>query len=156
MGDYPQAAGAESRLTGILSAGTCASPTTIVASYAYDAQGRRKSKNVGGVTTVFVTDVDNREVIEYAGSGGATQAWYAYGLGANEVLNRMNVSAGTRQTMIPDRQGSTFGLFDSGGALAKAGYQAFGENPSAITGSFRFTGQRFDAETAGNAGAGIS
>lgn len=149
-GSFTYCYDAESRLTGILSAGTCASPTTTVASYAYDAQGRRKSKTVGGVTTVFVTDVDNREVIEYAGSGGATQAWYAYGLGANEVLNRMNVSAGTRQTMIPDRQGSIFGLLDSGGALAKAGYQSFGENPSMITGSFRYTGQRFDAETAGS------
>jgi YD repeat-containing protein len=34
-----------------------------VASYAYDAQGRRKSKTVGAVATVYVTDADNREVL---------------------------------------------------------------------------------------------
>ena len=34
--------------------------------------------------------------------------------------------------------------------LTKAGYQTFGENPTAITGSFRYTAQRFDAETAGS------
>src|SRR5208337_3948577 len=44
---------AESRLTSILSAGTCASPTTTVAAYAYDGQGRRKSKTVGSATTYF-------------------------------------------------------------------------------------------------------
>ena len=44
---------AESRLTSILSAGTCASPTTTVAAYAYDAQSRPKSKTVGGVTVTL-------------------------------------------------------------------------------------------------------
>jgi YD repeat-containing protein len=53
----------------VLSAGTCAAPTTTVASYAYDGQGRRKSKTVGGTTTVYVTDADNREVLEYSGTG---------------------------------------------------------------------------------------
>jgi YD repeat-containing protein len=62
---------AENRLTSALSAGTCASPATVVASYAYDAQGRRKSKTVGGTTTVYVTDADNREVLEYDGGSGA-------------------------------------------------------------------------------------
>jgi hypothetical protein len=37
----------ESRPISVLSAGTCAAPTTTVASYAYDAQGRGKSKTVG-------------------------------------------------------------------------------------------------------------
>ncbi len=45
----------ESRLASVLSAGTCAAPTTTVVSYAYDAQGRRKSKTVGATTTVYVT-----------------------------------------------------------------------------------------------------
>jgi len=138
----------ESRLTSVLRAGTCASPTTTVASYAYDAQGRRKSKTVGGVTTIFVTDANNREVLEYNGSG-VTQNWYAYGQGSNEVLNRMNVAAGTRQTLTPDIQGSIIGMLDSGtGALTKVGYQSYGENPSLTSGTFNYTAQRFDAETA--------
>jgi hypothetical protein len=54
----------ESRLISVLSPGTCATPTTTVASYAHDAQGRRKSKTVGATTTFYVTDADNREVLE--------------------------------------------------------------------------------------------
>ena len=143
-GTFTYAYDAENRLTSITQGGTA------IASYAYDGRGRRKSKTVGGTTTLFVTDADNREVLEYAGSGGAVGNWYAYGLGSNEVLNRMNVAAGTRATMIPDIQGSTVATLDSGsGVLSKAGYLAFGENPGSLTGTFRFTGQRFDAETGG-------
>jgi hypothetical protein len=77
------------------------------------------------VTTIFVTDADNREVLEYDGSTGAVQNWYAYGLGPDAVLNRMNVSASTRQTLIPDIQGSIVATLDSGtAALTKTGYQA--------------------------------
>ena len=46
-GTYSYCYDAERRLTGILSAGTCASAATVVASYAYDARGRRKRKTVG-------------------------------------------------------------------------------------------------------------
>ena len=42
---------AESRLTAIISAGTCAAPTTTVATYAYDGRGLRKSKTVGSTTS---------------------------------------------------------------------------------------------------------
>ena len=69
----------ERRLTSILSAGTCASPTATVASYAYDARGRRKSKTVGSATTYYATDADNREVFEY--SAGALLNWYSFALG---------------------------------------------------------------------------
>lgn len=64
----------------------------------------------------------------------------------------MNVVAGTRETFVPDIQGSVLATLDSGsGSLTKAGYLAYGENTSPITGPFRFTGRRFDAETAGSA-----
>jgi YD repeat-containing protein len=86
----------ENRLTSVLSAGTCASPTTTVATYSYDPQGRRKSKTVSGTTTIFVTDADNREVVEYSGATGAVANWYAYGLGPNEVLNQTNGAGTTR------------------------------------------------------------
>jgi YD repeat-containing protein len=52
---------------------------TPVASYARDAQGRRKSRTVGAATTIYVTDADNREVLEYDGSTGAVQRWHAFG-----------------------------------------------------------------------------
>ena len=76
------------------------------ASYTYDAQGRRKTKSVNGTTTVFVTDAGNREVLEYDGTSGAIQRWYAYGLGSNDVLNQTDVVAGTRAALIPDIQSS--------------------------------------------------
>jgi RHS repeat-associated protein len=139
----------ESRLTSVLSAGTCAAPTTTVASYAYDGQGRRKSKTVGATTTVYVTDADNREVLEYDGTSGALQNWYAFGLGPDEALNQMNVASNpnTRQTLIPDVIGSIVGPLDSGGTLTKFGYQTFGENPSLTSGGYRYTGRRLDPET---------
>ena len=138
---------ADSRLIEILSAGTCASPTTVVASYAYDAQGRRKSKTVGSSTTIYVADADNREVLEYAGSSGAVSGWYAYAAGPNDVLNRMDVAGSGRQTLIPDIQGSIVASVDaSTGALTKTGYQPFGENPSLSSGSFQYTAARFDRE----------
>jgi RHS repeat-associated protein len=133
------------------SAGTCASPTATLATYAYDAQGRRKSKTVGATATVYVTDADNREVLEYNGSGGALNAWYAFGLGPDEALNRMNLAAASRQTLIPDIQGSILASLDSGGALAKTAYQPYGENPGLSSGSYQYTARRFDPETAGSA-----
>jgi RHS repeat-associated protein len=137
---------AESRLTSILNG------ATTVATYAYDSLDRRKSKTVGSATTNYVNDADNREVLEYNGSSGAQQNWYAYGLGANAVLNQMNVASNTRETMVPDIQGSMIATLDAtSGALTNAGYQPFGENPSVTSGTFRYTGQRFDPETAGSA-----
>ena len=137
--------------------------STLVASYAGacprarhrrdpgDAQGRRKSKTVGSTTTDYVTDADDPEVLEYDDTSGALERWYAFGRGPDAVLGQMNVAAGTRETMIPDIQGSIIGTLDSGtGALAKSGYQPFGENPAVITGTYRYTGRRFDGETAGS------
>lgn len=126
---------------------TSASGPGVTASYAPDAQGRRKSKTVNGATTLFVTDADNREVLEYDGASGAVQRWYAYGLGPNDVLNQMNVSANTRTTFIPDIQGSIIATLDSAtGALSKTGYLPYGDSTS-TAGTFRYTGQRIDAES---------
>jgi RHS repeat-associated protein len=90
-------------------------------------------------------------VLEYDGTTGQVQRWCAYGQGLDDVLNQMNVVAGTRATVIPDIQGSILATLDSGSrALTKAGYLAFGQNPSITTGTFRYTGRRLDAETAGS------
>ena len=90
-GSFTYCYDAKSRLTSILSAGTCASPTTTVAAYAYDAQSRRKWKTVGATTTYDVTDADNRTVMECNASGGI-QRWYSFALGPDAVLNRMGVA----------------------------------------------------------------
>src|SRR5688500_17498474 len=52
---------------------------TTIGTYTSDCRGRRTSKTVSGTTTIYVTDADNREVLEYDGSTGAIQRWYAYG-----------------------------------------------------------------------------
>jgi len=133
---------AENRLISAVGAGN-------TAAYTYDAQGRRKTKTLNATTTVFVTDAANREVLEYDGTSGAIQRWYAYGLGSNDVLNQINVAAGTRATLIPDIQGSVIASLDSGsGALSKIGYLPYGKSASA-SGSFGYTGQRIDPETNG-------
>jgi len=134
---------AENRLTSAVGAGN-------TASYAYDAQGRRKTKTVnGGTATVFVTDADNREVLEYDGSSGAILRWYTYGLGSNDVLNQTNVVAGTRTAFIPDIQGSMIASLDSiSGTLSKIGYLPYGKSGGA-TAPFGFTAQRIDPETNG-------
>ena len=99
---------------------------------------------------MFVTDADNRQVLEYDGTSGAVQRWYAFGLGPDEVLNQMNVPSSTRATMIPDIQGSIIGTLDSAtAALTKTGYQPYGENPANLTGTFRYTARRLDSETGG-------
>ena len=92
----------ENRLTSASGAGN-------TAGYTYDAQSRRKTKTVNGTTTVFVTDADNREVLEYDGSAARSLRWYAYGLGSNDVLNQMNVAAATRVALVPDILGSVIG-----------------------------------------------
>jgi RHS repeat-associated protein len=133
---------AESRLAS-------ASGTGLTASYAYDARGWRKSKTVNGATTIYVADPAHREILDYNGGSGAIQHWNAFGPGANEVLNAMNVAAATRTTFIPDIQGSLIATLDSGsGAVSKAAFLPFGES-AAATGSFRYTGQRIDPETNG-------
>jgi RHS repeat-associated protein len=132
---------AENRLTSASGAGN-------TVSYTYNAQGRRKTRTVNGATTVFVTDADNREVMEYDGASGAIQRWYAYGLGSNEVLAQMNVAAATRASFIPDIQGSVIASIDSGsGGVSKIGYLPYGK--SGATPPFGYTAQRIDPETGG-------
>ena len=104
-----------------------------VASYAFDAQGRRKQKTVGAAKTVFVTDADNREVLEYDETSGALRRWYPYGLGSNEALNAIDIQAGTRLTFVPDLQGSVAATLDSGTrVLTKGGYMHFGASANIL------------------------
>ncbi|MEO6842566.1 MAG: RHS repeat-associated core domain-containing protein [Bradyrhizobium sp.] len=133
---------AESRLISASGAGNSAS-------YAYDAQGRRKSKTVNGTTTIFVQDPQARALLDYDGSSGAIQNWYAFGSGPNDPLSQINVPGSTRATYVPDIQGSVVASLDArSGALTKTGYQTYGES-NTTAGAFRYTGARIDAETNG-------
>jgi YD repeat-containing protein len=133
---------AENRLVSASGAGN-------TAAYAYDARGRRKSKTVNGTTTIFVQDPQGRALLDYDGTAGTIQNWYAFGSGPNDVLNQVSVTGSTRVTYIPDIQGSIVASLDaSSGTLTKTGYQLFGESGT-TAGSFRYTGARIDAETNG-------
>lgn len=140
-GLYDYGYDAEGRLVSVGQGGSA------VVTYAYDAQGRRKLRSAGGQTTVFVTDADGREVLEY-GSDGQVLRWYAYGLGPNEVLAGMAVGTGVRETYVPDLLGSVIGAMASGsGVLTRRGYLPYGEGSGAAF-AFAFTGQRLE-EAAG-------
>jgi RHS repeat-associated protein len=143
-GTFTYSYDAESRLT-LIKQGA-----TTIAAYAFDAQGRRKTRTVGAAVTAYVTDAGNREVVEYNGSSGALQAWYAFGPGPDDVLSRMDLTGGTRSTPIPDIQGSVIGQLASGGTLTKAAYLPFGENPAITTAGYQYTGRRLDPETGGS------
>ena len=123
-----------------------ASKIGMAATYTFDGRGRRKTKTVNGTTTVFVTDADNREVLEYDGSTGAILRWYAYGLGSNDVVAQVDVSGGTRLTPVPDLQGSVIGTMSNAGTLTSFAYSAYGASASAPA-AFGYTGQRVDVET---------
>lgn len=144
-GTFAYAHDAENRLTAITQGG---SP---VGGYTWDAQGRRKTRTVGGGGTVYVTDADNREVLEYDGSTGQILRWHAYGTGVDEVLATMETGAGTRAGYIPDIQGSVLATVASAsGAVSKGPYLPYGES-GVTTGGYRYTGRRLDPETAGSA-----
>jgi RHS repeat-associated protein len=141
-GTYTLGYDPENRLTSASGAGNSST-------YAFDAWGRRKSRTINGTTTISVTDADDREVLEYDGSTGALQRWYAYALGPNDVLSQMNIAAATRAILIPDVLGSIVATFDSSGALTKSAYQPYGSSAAAAN-PFGYTGQRVDVETGGN------
>jgi RHS repeat-associated protein len=113
---------------------------------------------VGTAVTTYVTDADNREVLEYNGASGsgASLRWYSFGPGADAVLNEMSVSVtSTRATLVPNVQGSLMGALDAAsGTFTKTGYQTFGENTTVTTAAnpgYYYTGRRLDPETAGSA-----
>jgi hypothetical protein len=121
----------ESRLTSILSAGTCAPrqrpsrPTSMTARAAQIEDGR--------VDDHLLRHRRRQSRSARIQGAGAQQNWCAFALGPDAALNQMNVASNpnTRATLIPEVIGSSNGSLDAAyGTLAKTGYQTFGENPS--------------------------
>jgi RHS repeat-associated protein len=118
------------QLTGITVTATGAS----VASFTYDASGRRASKTVGGVTTNFLYDGLNpvQELV-----GGTVTANLLTGLGIDEVFRRSATSGNSppQRSFFPDALGSTVALTDDTGALqTQYRYEPFGQE-SLVSGS---------------------
>jgi RHS repeat-associated protein len=125
-----------------------------VASYAYDAMGRRISKTVGPVVTVFY--YDNARIIEERDGSNNVQATYTYGNYIDEVLTKdsgANIYFYHQNTLW-----SVHALTDAvGDVVERYTYDAYGAltvmDPlfvplsSAPFAYFTFTGREYDAET---------
>jgi RHS repeat-associated protein len=119
-----------------------------VASFAYDALGRRRSKTVGGAIVGYVYDGANI-VQELGGTGGANvRANYISGR-TDEVFAQLS---GTRAkadiyTYLTDAQGSTIGLVDAAGAkVVDYSYGPYGDTSAdaIVSNPFQFTGREND------------
>ena len=92
-----------------------AMPTTI-ATYRYDALGRRVEKNVGGTITQYY--YTGQQIVEEHDGADAVTAFYTYGDYVDEPLT-MDRPSGTRYYYHANRLYSTYLLTDSTGAIAE-------------------------------------
>jgi RHS repeat-associated protein len=125
-----------------------------VASYSYDALGRRISKVVGSSTTVFL--YDNARIIEERDGSNNVQATYTYGNYIDEVLTK---DAGANKYYYHQNTlWSVHALTDATAAVVERyTYDAYGApqiltsafgplTSSAFGNRFMFTGREWDAE----------
>jgi RHS repeat-associated protein len=122
----------------------------LTADYAYDPQGRRRSKTVNGTTTYFINDGPN-ELAELNATG-TRQRFYLNGLGMDERVGLHDDAGGTGwQFFHANHQGSVVltSLASSGGGTGTIiDYGPFGESASAASGNpIRYTGRYLDAES---------
>jgi len=120
-----------------------------LAEYAYDFQGRRVKKTVGGMTTSYVYDAANNLIAEIAGDGTPLRD-YIY-LGSEPVAMKVYGTQAGIYYFINDHLGTPQKIVDSNGAMVwEAAYLPFGQAQellATITNNLRFPGQYFDVET---------
>ena len=144
---------ANDQLQQVLNRGTLA----IVASYAYDAMGRRTQKYVasGGTTTNYFYE-DQQVIEEYVNGGTAATYTYADGIDERMAMNR----AGSLYYYHANRLGSTYLLSNSAAGIVEAlclsPYGTVAVSNSAYTSSgtvssvgnpYLFTGRELDSES---------
>ena len=114
-----------------------------VASFQYDALGRRIGKTVAGTATGFLYDGIN-PVQELTGS--TPKANLLTGLGVDEIFSRTDAS-GARH-LLTDALGSTLALTDGTGAVqTRYSYEPYGKTTvsgTASSNSFEYTGREND------------
>ena len=120
---------------------------TTVATFAYDAFGRRMNKTVNGTTTQFLYDGLNP--VQELNSSSAVAANLLTGLGIDEYFTRSDTSTGVTSTPLTDALGSTIGLVtaNNGPIATNYTYQPFGATTasgSANGNSYQFTGREND------------
>jgi len=138
------------------------SGTGTVASYFYDALGRRIAKDVDGVATAYVYDpwnpyssVANDILLEFE-NGTLTRRWQ-HGAKVDEPLafegyaGTTAAGTGSEFALFADRQGSVLAVVDpiTGTLAAEYTYDAFGQvtQSGTLHQPFGFTGREYDAES---------
>ena len=124
---------------------------TTLATYVYDALGKRIEKDVWtGSTTVTRFGYDGPEVWVDLTSGNALQTRYIYGDAVDELFARIS-SGGTAAWYLADRLGSVRDIVNGSGAVIDhIDYDGFGnptETQPANGDRYKWTGREFDAET---------
>ena len=130
-------------------------PTTI-ATYRYDAIGRRIEKNVGGTITRYY--YAGQQIVEERDGADSTQAFYTYGDYIDEPLTMDR--GGARYYYQANRLYSTYLLTDTTGAIAERyTYTPYGvattftatyttpQPTSRLGNPYLFTGRELDGET---------
>jgi RHS repeat-associated protein len=132
------------------------------AAYAYDALGRRISKTVDGVTTVFICDgaqVIEERVFGYGQNGTPPSALYVYGSYVDEPIATIDPVLSDVLYYHGDHRYSVQAITDSSGSVVERyAYTPYGEMvvldaagaPKALQEPLQpygYTGRRFDSET---------
>lgn len=122
--------------------------------YEYDPLGRRFSKSVNGVVTIYLSDGDE-EIAEYSGSTLLRR--YLNGPGMDDRIARAEGSATSNPMKTyyrTNHQGSVVAVTEGNGSIAGGGAQKFSYDPygNLISGPttgemYRFTGRRYDEES---------
>jgi RHS repeat-associated protein len=128
-----------------------------IATYKYDAFGRRIEKRAGSETVRYVHF--GKRVLEERNAFNQVQRSYVYGRGVDEVL-QLKTAANNVFYYHDNSIGSIAALTDdSGGVVERYRYNAYGETTilaadgvaelakSLVGNSYGYTGRRFDAET---------
>ena len=121
----------------------------VLGEYGYNGLGQRITKTVGGTTTVFHYDFDDK-IIGESQSDGTFTAEYLY-LGDSRTT-KVDVASGNMYYYHNNYLGTPLLMTDDSDTVVwEAEYKPFGEaevNPnSTVVNNFRFPGQYYDEET---------
>jgi RHS repeat-associated protein len=119
----------------------------VSASYTYDPLGRRRSKQVNGVVTLYRW-LDDRIIAEYSGDGTFLRQ-YIYGTRQAPLAVRTgSIGSEVYQFLATDGLGSVIAVTNQEGVVTeKHAYTVYGMSASNTGVEFQFAGMQMDAET---------
>jgi RHS repeat-associated protein len=135
---------AEGQLKWVCNTTTPCSEASSVASFKYDALGRRVEKRIGSTVQGFT--YDGEDILRWVRSPNST--WiFTHGPGIDEPLARVNED-GTWRFFHADGLGSIVAVTNSTGVVTDAiDYDPFGQILSGTPPRHAFTGREWDSET---------